>query len=115
MIDVQGVVPYVKKSIPKGLKEQVWIKHIGEKFNAKCTISWCTNTITPFNYHCAHIIAESKDGPTTLDNLVPTCSKCNLSMSNNYSVTEWCNLIHKHTRWGKLGAKMRMICSIMWH
>ena len=50
-----------KKSIPKGLKEQVWLKHVGQKFNAKCTVSWCTNIITPFNYHCAHIIAESKD------------------------------------------------------
>ena len=108
------LAPYSKKSIAKGLKEQVWLKHVGTKFNAKCTISWCTNTITPFDYHCAHIIAESKDGPTTLENLVPTCPKCNLSMSNNYSVTEWNNLIHKQNRWGRLKAKIRMVWSILW-
>ena len=75
-------IKYVKKIIPKALREQVWINTIGKKFSSKCTISWCTNTITPFDYHCAHIIPESKNGQTTIENLVPTCSKCNLSMSS---------------------------------
>ena len=107
-------VTYVKKSIPKALKEQVWLKHIGAKFNAKCTIVWCENLMTPFNYHTAHIIPESKQGPTSLENLVPTCPKCNLSMSNNYTVTEWNNMIFKHSWSAKLGNKMRLMCKILW-
>ena len=107
-------VVYVKKSIPKALKEQVWLKHVGTKFNAKCTIVWCENLMTPFNYHTAHIIPESKQGPTSLENLVPTCPKCNLSMSNNYTVTEWNNMIFKHSWSARLGNKMRLMCKILW-
>ena len=105
---------YNKKTIPKALREQVWIKHIGKKFSAKCTIGWCNNTISPFEYHCAHIIAESKNGPTSLDNLVPTCSKCNLSMGNKYTVTEWNNLLKKGF-FANLYHKLILICRIIFY
>ena len=87
--DDQEIAKYIKKSIPKALKEQVWLKHIGPKFKSKCPITWCQNTITCFDYHTAHVIQECKNGPTVLDNLIPTCSKCNLSMGHKYTVTEW--------------------------
>ena len=78
-----------KKTIPKALREQVWLKQIGKKYQAKCPIGWCTNTITVFDFQSGHIIPESKGGPTTLENLMPLCSRCNLSMNNQYTITEW--------------------------
>ena len=79
-----------KQNIPKALREQVWIKEFGDNtFKAKCPINWCNNYITPFDYHVGHNNAESKGGKTTLDNLIPICSRCNLSMSNNYSIDDW--------------------------
>lgn len=80
---------YVKKPIPKALRQQVWLKHCGEKFKNKCYVSWCKNKITVFNYECGHNIPESKGGQTTIDNLYPICRNCNGSMSNKYSITEW--------------------------
>ena len=82
-----------KKTIPKALKEQVWIKQFGNNtFRAKCPIDWCRNEITPFNYECGHNIPESKKGATSIANLLPICSRCNKSMSNNYSIEEWHNV-----------------------
>jgi 5-methylcytosine-specific restriction endonuclease McrA len=81
-----------KKNIPKALKEQIWLKQFGNNtFKAKCPISWCNNEITPFNYECGHNKPESKGGETKLENLIPICSKCNKSMSNNYTIDEWQN------------------------
>ena len=34
---------YKKNKIPKAIKEQVWIKNFGRKFNHKCYILWCSN------------------------------------------------------------------------
>ena len=107
---------YVKKSIPKALKEQVWLKHIGYIFKSKCPIVWCQNVITPFDYHTAHIIPESKNGPTTLDNLIPTCSKCNLSMGNKYTVIEWNLLVTRDENFMKrLLNKLKMVCRVLFH
>ena len=78
-----------KKQIPKALREQVWLKQIGKKYEDKCPIGWCKNTITVFDFQSGHIIPESKGGPTTLENLMPICSRCNLSMNNQYTITEW--------------------------
>ena len=89
------IVPSVKKqeekrtAIPKALREQVWRTHIGSKYESKCTISWCTNKITPFDYEVGHNIPHSKGGSSTIDNLRPICSRCNKSMSDNYTINEW--------------------------
>ena len=78
-----------KKSIPKALREQVWISYFGKKFQHKCHVKWCTNKITVFDFECGHNIPESKGGETTLANLRPICSRCNKSMNNNYTIDEW--------------------------
>ena len=75
--------------IPCALREQVWLKYIGKKYSSKCYIRWCKNDIDVFNYHVGHNIPESKNGPTILENLRPICARCNLSMSNNYTIDEW--------------------------
>lgn len=89
------IVPSVKKqqkkrtAIPKALREEVWRTHIGPKYESKCTIVWCTNKITPFDYEVGHNIPHSKGGTSSIDNLRPICSRCNKSMSDNYTIDEW--------------------------
>jgi 5-methylcytosine-specific restriction endonuclease McrA len=78
-----------KKQIPSALREQVWITHAGPIFQRKCFVYWCKNKITAFDFHCGHNIPESKGGRLTIDNLVPICARCNLSMGNTMSIDEW--------------------------
>jgi 5-methylcytosine-specific restriction endonuclease McrA len=80
---------YNKCKIPKALREQVWIKFIGKKYESKCYIRWCKNNITVFDFQSSHNIPESFGGETTLENLRPLCSRCNQSMSNEYTIDEW--------------------------
>ena len=82
--------PYKKRKIPKALREAVWIKHAGpDTMSMKCKTPWCPNTITAFNFQTGHNVPESKGGATTIDNLVPICSRCNMSMGNQYTFDEW--------------------------
>jgi len=75
--------------IPKALREQVWILKVGQKFETKCKIVWCTNRMSVFDYQCGHNVPESKGGETTVDNLVPICGRRNISMGNHYTIDEW--------------------------
>ena len=79
-----------KAKIPAALREQVWISQMGRKFEGKCCVDWCTNTITVFDFQSGHNIPESKGGKTTLENLIPICGRCNLSMGNQYTIDQWC-------------------------
>jgi len=78
-----------KATIPKALREQVWVQQIGQKFDSKCKVTWCTNRINVFDFQCGHNIPESKGGKTTVDNLVPICGRCNMSMGSQYTIDEW--------------------------
>lgn len=80
---------YKKKQVPSAVREQVWLHYIGKTFDSKCTVDWCRNIITPFQYECGHNIPESKGGTSTLDNLRPICSNCNRSMKDTYTIDEW--------------------------
>lgn len=68
----------VKRNIPKVLRNDVWLKYIGKKFEGNCKC--CNKLIDVFNYHCGHVIAEANGGELTIQNLRPICSPCNLSM-----------------------------------
>ena len=90
-----------KKQIPKAIREQVWIEAFGKKFKHKCYITWCKNQITVFNFHVGHDQPESKGGSQSLSYLRPICSRCNLSMSNTYTIKQWNNLNTLPFRWWK--------------
>jgi 5-methylcytosine-specific restriction endonuclease McrA len=75
--------------VPRAIREQVWLRFNGKKYEAKCQVNWCKNVVDVFNYHVGHNIPKSKGGDTVLDNLRPICSRCNLSMSNIYTIDEW--------------------------
>jgi hypothetical protein len=83
---------YKKKTIPVALREQVWLNHCGRVFEHKCSTPWCKNIICVFDFESGHNIPESKGGPTTLDNLVPLCRRCNNSMGDRYTFDEWARL-----------------------
>ena len=38
-----------------------------------------------------HDKPESEGGTLNIDNLKPICARCNLSMSNNYTIKQWNN------------------------
>ena len=83
---------YKKGKIPKALREALWLKFCGKSFEVKCHTTWCQNPITAYDFQAGHNVPESRGGPTTLDNLIPICSRCNLSMGSQYTFTEWCAL-----------------------
>ncbi len=75
--------------VPTAMRQQLWISRFGKVFQHKCSIHWCSNTITVFSFEAGHNVPESKGGPTTFDNLQPICSACNKSMGNQYTIDEW--------------------------
>tara|TARA_B110001450_G_C17441740_1_gene408236 strand:- start:50 stop:364 length:315 start_codon:yes stop_codon:yes gene_type:complete len=81
-----------KATIPKAIREQCWISVFGEKFKHECYIPWCKNVITVFDFHVGHDIPESKGGTLDINNLKPICARCNLSMSDTYTIQEWIEL-----------------------
>lgn len=83
------VIRLKKTKIPRALREQVWLISVGKLYEKKCIIDWCNNMMNVFDFHVGHNIPESKGGSTTIENLKPICSRCNSSMSNNYSIEEW--------------------------
>ena len=69
-----------RKKIPKHIKTLVWNEHIGvDIVNSKC-LSCKYENINIRNFHCGHVIAESKGGDLTIKNLRPICAPCNASM-----------------------------------
>jgi endonuclease I len=80
---------YSKSKIPKAVREQVWLVHIGPKFQSKCEVVWCTNQVNVFDFQCGHNVPESRGGTTDIYNLRPICARCNVSMGNQFSIDEW--------------------------
>ena len=80
---------YRKAKIPKAIREQCWLTAFGKKFEHRCYVPWCTNIINVFDFHVGHDIPESKGGTLDVHNLKPICARCNLSMSDNYTIQEW--------------------------
>lgn len=72
----------MKASISKSLRQLVWNRYIGERYGT----GWCwccrSTKINTFSFECGHVIAESKGGLTTVENLRPICGLCNRSMGS---------------------------------
>jgi hypothetical protein len=81
-----------KAYIPKAVREQCWIQNFGKCFKHKCYVNWCKNSINVFDFHVGHDKPESKGGTLDIHNVKPICARCNLSMSDKYSISEWIKL-----------------------
>jgi hypothetical protein len=84
-----------KATIPKAIREQCWLKQFGKKFEHSCYIPWCKNIINVFDFHVGHDEPESKGGTLDIHNLKPICARCNLSMSDNYTIKGWIKFFKK--------------------
>lgn len=89
----------MKAKIPKAIREQVWIRSIGKRFESKCKTTWCRNRINVFDFQAGHDIPESKGGSLEITNLVPICSRCNLSMGSQHTFKEWCKKGKITSKW----------------
>lgn len=66
--------------INMNLRRLVWIRYNGlETGVALCFC--CAETCNVWDFECGHVEAESKGGPTSVENLRPICRSCNRGMS----------------------------------
>lgn len=70
-----------KKAVPKKIRDAVWIEYTGVTFAGKCYACGVAIDYTT-GWHCSHVVAESKGGNISVENLRPCCRHCNLSMGN---------------------------------
>ena len=71
-----------KKRIPKKIKDDSWDRYIGPNIADELCICCQTTIINAKNFIAGHILSEHNGGQTTVDNIMPICSGCNLSMSS---------------------------------
>ena len=69
-----------RKKTPKHIKTLVWNQHIGPDIATIECVSCRKEKITNRNFHCGHIVAESRGGDMTIKNLRPICAACNGAM-----------------------------------
>ena len=69
-----------KMKISKALRCAVWTKYIGKDIGTSKCLCCNIKEISCFDFECGHVVAESKGGPTNIENLRPICSICNNSM-----------------------------------
>ena len=67
-----------KRSLSESIKNIVWKSWC--LFSSTPTCFVCNCEISKDNWHCSHILARSKGGPDTEDNLRPSCPTCNMKM-----------------------------------
>ena len=68
-----------RKPIGKPLRDQVWLKYMGNKAQGKC---YCCKirTIHITDFHVGHNRAVAKSGKNNIFNLRPICGPCNRGM-----------------------------------
>jgi len=69
-----------RKKIPKQIKTLIWNEYIGAEFPQGRCYCCQKEKIDQRNFHCGHVIAESKGGDLNIKNLRPICAACNASM-----------------------------------
>jgi 5-methylcytosine-specific restriction endonuclease McrA len=90
-----------KKNISAPMKQTVWLNEFGKKYDGLCPVCKI-KTIETNDFHCGHILAESKGGNLEVNNLRPICAKCNTSMGskhmNDYINELWAGREDEYTK-----------------
>ena len=73
-----------RNKIPKKVRIDSWNRYIGKEIGAIRCICCRTTEIAQLNFHAGHILAKSKGGSNTVDNIIPICSLCNSSMNDRH-------------------------------
>jgi hypothetical protein len=71
-----------KKKIPSGVRKACWEKYVGDLGSTLC-LCCKLNTISVWDFHCSHVVAESIGGLIQIDNLRPICARCNIDMGTD--------------------------------
>lgn len=77
-----------RHKIPDIIKNKMWVRdflddnNIGQCFTCKKKLAY-------HKAHCGHIISIKNNGSNEINNLVPTCQKCNSSIGEN-NMDEYC-------------------------
>lgn len=72
-------IPYKKMTIPKTVKNCLWINTYGDSRIGKCKIC-LREDVSLSSFNACHILAEKNGGTCALDNLMVGCTLCNSSM-----------------------------------
>lgn len=96
IVTVQGDLGVDSGSIPKKVKDDVWLRFMGKTYEAVCPACELS-VISAVNFHCSHVIPSADGGPSTVDNLRPLCSGCNLSMGAE-NMFIWCRKYYPKSR-----------------
>lgn len=81
-----------RKNLPAALRTSVWVNRIGDRVGVSPCFCGCGREITRSSYICGHIISVRDGGEDKLDNLLPICAECNLSMGPK-NLYEWCKRV----------------------
>lgn len=92
-------MPINMGKVPKHVARLVWEHYCGPTWKAKCYVKWCGNVMhcMSSDWHVGHNIPESKGGLTTVQNLRPICSDCNLGMGSRLTIDKWTSLYRPRT------------------
>jgi hypothetical protein len=71
-----------REQIPKCVRNALWINYCQNQREGKCQCC-LRETISIGNFHAGHIKAHINGGSISLDNLVPICMLCNLSIGKH--------------------------------
>jgi hypothetical protein len=70
-----------KQKIPKKVKDDSWDLHIGSSVGEAYCIVCNTTKINSKSFDAGHVVSEHNGGNTDINNIMPICHSCNLSMS----------------------------------
>ncbi len=66
--------------IRHNIRQLVWNTHVGQSRGQALCFCCQATAISCFDFECGHIVARSRGGPDSVENLRPICGLCNRSM-----------------------------------
>ena len=93
-IDKDKDQPAKRETIPKCVRNALWINYFNDARTGKCQCC-LREQITIGNFNCGHIVAHANGGETKLNNLVPICTLCNTSMGT-YNLNDFIKKYNLH-------------------
>lgn len=67
-----------RTKLPASVRNKLWTNFFNDNKNGICQV--CKTNINDTNFHAGHIISVKNGGTDKINNLIPICSCCNLSM-----------------------------------